>query len=72
MDILNMINDTKEKEEKKEVYTIPLEQSIKSKLYEIANKGYGVAKPTLITKKSIQDAIDVYVEENQIYTEVNM
>lgn len=72
MDILNMINDTKEKEEKKEIYTIPLEQSIKSKLYEIANKGYGVAKPTLITKKSIQDAIDVYVEENQIYTEVNM
>lgn len=72
VDILNLMNDTKEKEEKKEQYTTALDTSIIQNLYEIANKGYGIAKPTLITKKTIQTAIEEYIEENQIFTEVTM
>lgn len=73
MDFALYNQETKEKEEKKEiVYTTPLEASIKSKLYEIANKGFGVPKPTLITKNTIKEAIEEYKNEYQIYTEVNM
>ena len=49
-----------------------LEDSIKNKLYEIASKGYGFAKPKVITIDLIKDAIEEYKNENHIFYEVNM
>lgn len=66
------VNADKEKAEQKIVYTTPLEDSIKSKLYQIASKGYGVSKPNVITIDLIKEAIEVYKNENHIFYEVNM
>ena len=55
-----------------DIYTIPLEDNIKSNLNAIASKGYGSIKPTLITIEEVKKAINEYKQENQIYSDINM
>jgi hypothetical protein len=71
-EFLQNIDNQNKKEEKREIYTTVLEDSIKNKLYEIASKGYGFAKPKVITIDLIKDAIEEYKNENHIFYEVNM
>lgn len=65
-----LVNATKPKE--KTIYTNKLDEDIKEKLYKLANKGYDIIKPTLITKEVIKNAIENYKNEYQIYTDINM
>ena len=56
--------------EKQMVKFIPdVEETIKTKLYNIASKGYGATQPKVITIEEIKKAINEWKLENQIYSQ---
>ena len=57
------------KEEKKLIEFIkPVDPTIKSKLHMMANNGFSAEKPRLITIELIKDAINIYKQENGIFS----
>ena len=60
------------KPKERDTHTSNFDEDIKEKLYELANKGYDVVRPTLITKNVINSAIEDYKNEYQVFTEINM
>ena len=47
----------------------PIDDAIENKLHSIANKGYGVTQPTIISLEEIQNALNEWKSENQIYSQ---
>lgn len=47
----------------------PIDDGIQTKLHNIANKGYGISQPTIISLEEIQNAINEWKTENQIYSQ---
>ncbi len=70
MNILRTRVGTKvEEKPKKHQFINEIDENIKSKLYPIANKGYGAHQPKIITIEEIKKAISEWKLENQVFSQ---
>jgi Leucine-rich repeat (LRR) protein len=67
--LLKKGNLVKIEEKPKIAFIKSVDESIKTKLYSIASKGYGSSQPKIITIEEIKKAIGEWKLENQIYSQ---